>query len=371
MTYRLGVDLGTTFSAAAVERGGSIDVVTLGARAGAIPSALYLREDGELSFGEAAVLAGATDPLRFIGSVKRRIGDTEPVVLGGEPHEPIALLAALLRHVVGAAAEREGGPPEHVVVARPANWGPVKLAALEEVMAQAGLGARSSVTEPHAAAAFTFGQRVTAGQVVAVYDLGGGTFDAAVLGRTPTGFELLGRPEGVEHLGGLDFDEAVLFHVRRTLGDQWPRSTSGALSLELAMHRLRQECVAAKEALSFVEETAVPVVLPGVYTSVPITRAEFEDMIRPTLVESLGAFRRALAAAGVGPDDLTAVLLAGGSSQIPLVGELVREVAPNAATLGADAKYAVCRGAALLAEPGAPSDPPPPPPAHAQTAPVA
>src|SRR5690606_34038287 len=106
-------------------------------------------------------------------------------------------------------------------------------------------------TEPEAAAVFYAAQqRVEPGSIVAVYDLGGGTFDAAVLRKTEAGFEILGQPEGIERLGGIDFDAAVFNHVRQALGGKLEELDEDDPTAIAAVARLREECVAAKEALS-------------------------------------------------------------------------------------------------------------------------
>ena len=200
-------------------------------------------------------------------------------------------------------------------------------------------------TEPEAAAAQYAAQtRVAPGDKVAVYDLGGGTFDACVLEKTDTGFRALGTPEGVEHLGGVDFDEAVLRHVLGALG-------AGAAALDpedpavtVGLARLRRDCVEAKEALSTDVDTLVPVALPGLSTTVRITRAEFELMIRPALTETVAAMGRALQSAQVEPGTLRSILLVGGSSRIPLVSEMLHREFTVPTALDTHPKHDVALG---------------------------
>ena len=146
-----------------------------------------------------------------------------------------------------------------------------------------------------------------------------------MLRKTSTGFEILGRPEGIERLGGIDFDEAVLGHVRRSLDgalDDVDRQDATSIA---ALIRLREECMEAKEALSSDTDATIPVLLPTVQTEVGITRVDLEAMIRPPIGETIAALRRALRSAGVEPAQVSAVLLVGGSSRIPLVARLVSE----------------------------------------------
>ena len=150
---------------------------------------------------------------------KRRLGDAAPIILGNTPYSSERLMAAVIRYVVDAVTERQGEAPDRVAIAHPANWGPYKTDLLLQAVRMAGLEEPVSfATEPEAAAVFyAQQQRIEPGAIVAVYDLGGGTFDAAVLGKTPTGFEILGRPEGIERLGGIDFDAAVFSHVAKAI----------------------------------------------------------------------------------------------------------------------------------------------------------
>jgi actin-like ATPase involved in cell morphogenesis len=348
--YCIGVDLGTTFTAAATARDGRVDIATLGQRAIEIPSVAYLGEDGGLLFGEAAQRRSATDPERVARQFKRRMGDPVPIMLGPAPYSAHLLMARLLDHVVTTVRGREGADLERVMVTCPANWGRYKLEMLEQVIAQAGVGEVGVVTEPAAAAAhYASLTRVAPGAVLAVYDLGGGTFDATILRATATGFELLGRPQGIEHLGGVDFDEAVFSHVRSSVGLPLEDLDGHDPTVVAAVARLRRDCVEAKEDLSVDTQVTIPVGLPAASASVRLTRRELEEMIGPTLTETVATMRRALDAAGVAPSDLTAMLLVGGSSRIPLVTQMLAEQFGRPIAIDVHPKHAVALGAARLA----------------------
>jgi actin-like ATPase involved in cell morphogenesis len=350
MAYALGIDLGTTFTAAAVSRNDRVDIIGMGNHTSAIPSAVLLRDDGTLLVGDAATRRGQQEPTRLAKEFKRRLGDATPIILGHTPYSAERLMAAVVRHVIDTVSERQGGPPSAVVIAHPANWGPYKRELLEGAAALAGIADASFVTEPEAAAVhFAAGERVDEGGVVAVYDLGGGTFDAAVLRREGDRFVTMGQPQGIERLGGVDFDEAVLSHVRATLGDAISGLDSSDPVVRSGMIRLRDDCIAAKEALSADSEAVIPVMLPGLQTQVRITRPEFEAMIRPVLRETVAMLQRALELAGVAPADLSAVVLAGGSSRIPLVAEMVSEALGRPVSVDAHPKDTVALGAARLA----------------------
>lgn len=348
--YQLGVDLGTTWTAAAVARGGQVRMVGLGNRAAAIPSVVHQAHDGTTLTGDAADRRGPSEPLRVAREFKRRLGDPTPVLLGGTPYSAEALLGTMLDAVVTRVMEREGGPPSHLAVTHPANWGPYKTELFEQSVGMAGIPAASTLTEPEAAAmAYAANERVEPGALVAVYDLGGGTFDTAILRKTTDGFAILGQPTGIERLGGIDFDEAVVSHVRTTLGPALDRIDATDPTVLRALTRLRRECVEAKEALSSDTEATIPVLLPALQTEVRLTRGEFEAMIRPTLHATIDALRRTMAAAAVDAHEISTVLLVGGSSRIPLVAELVSEAFGRPVAVDAHPKHAVALGAARAA----------------------
>ena len=350
VSYDLGIDLGTAYTAAAVHRDGRADVVTLGDRAASIPSAIFLKEDETILTGDAASRRATSEPDRIAREFKRRLGDPTPILLAGTPYSAEALMAKLLRWVVDKVTELEGGPPARVTVTHPANWGPYKKDLLDQAIRLADITDATTISEPEAAAIYyASNARVEAGSIVAVYDLGGGTFDAAVLRKTDDGWEILGQPEGIERLGGIDFDQAVFSHVRSALDGKIEELDLDDRAAMAAVARLRADCVVAKEALSSDTDATVPVLLPNVSTEVRINRAELEALIRPTLQDTIGALRRALRSAGVEADDVSAVLLVGGSSRIPLVAQLVSAELGRPVAVDAHPKHAVALGAALTA----------------------
>lgn len=362
--YALGIDLGTTYTAAAVWRDGRAEIVSLGDRTAAIPSVVLLRSDETFLTGESANRRGVTEPNRVAREFKRRIGDTTPIMLAGTPHSAESLMSRLLRAVVAEVVKREGGPPARVCVSHPANWGPYKIDLLGQAVRMADLPQVLFTTEPDAAAThYAQEQRLGVGAIVAVYDLGGGTFDAAVLRRTAGGFTILGKPEGIERLGGIDFDAAVFNHVRTALGGKLDELDEDDPAAVAAVARLREECVQAKEALSSDTDTTIPVLLPTVTTDVRLTRGEFESMVRPALHGSIEALRRAVRSAGCTPEQLHSVLLVGGSSRMPIVGQLVSAELGRPVAVDTHPKHAVALGAAWragLAAGGRPNTPPPP-----------
>lgn len=353
MSYALGIDLGTTFSAASVFENGRSETLALGYRSPTVPSIIVLREDGEVLVGEAAERRALTDPLRTAREFKRRLGDPTPILLGSTPYSAESLMSYLLQGIYGIVVEQRGEPPHVMAITHPANYGPYKLDLLEQAVRMAEVGEVLFISEPVAAALHYAGrERIEAGEIVAVYDFGGGTFDAALLRRTEDAFEPIGEPEGIERLGGIDFDEAIFRHVATALDGRLGELDLGDPTTLSAVARLRDECREAKEALSVDTDVIIPVVLPNVQADVRLTRAEFEEMVGPRIGETIAALRRAALSAGMQLEEVDKILLVGGTSRIPLVRQRIREATNAQVYLDAHPKHAVALGAAVAAEHG-------------------
>jgi molecular chaperone DnaK len=344
--YVLGVDIGTTYSAAATCENGRGEIAHLGDRSPAIPSVVLLRSDGEVLVGEAAERRGSHEPQRLAREFKRRLGDPVPLVLGGTPYGVEALIAHLLAGIYRRVIAEQGGAPDITVVSHPASWGAFKLDLLSQAVRQADITSPRFISEPEAAAIYyAHRQRLATGEVVAVYDFGGGTFDASVLRKTSSGWESLGQPEGMDRLGGIDFDQAVFRYVRQQVPmdnlDPDDPTTIAALT------QLRQQCREAKEALSSDTEAIIHVMLPGRNADVHLMRDDFEQMIRPRVLESIAAMERAVRSAGLPMDAIDKVLLVGGSSRIPIIGRTIEAATGRPVAVDASPKYAIALGAAF------------------------
>ncbi len=356
MSYVLAIDVGTSFTAAAILRDDPNaprvpESLPLGLRGTAVPSVVYYPEEGPILVGEAAERRGLDSPERVVREFKRRVGDEVPISVGSLQLPAEDVFAAMARWVAGRAEEREGAPPSGIVLSHPASWGAHRTQVILGALAAKDLANVTLISEPEAAALHYAAQvRVEDGSTIAVYDLGGGTFDTAVLKKTDAGhFELLGRPEGIEGLGGADFDAAVLRHVAEHAGEGLAGLDPSEPGVLAALARLRRECVEAKEALSADSEASISVLLPGVQQQVRLVRSEFEAMISEPIRETVEALEHSLEELGLEPADLTAVLLIGGSSRIPLVAQLISEQLDRPIAVDADPKSSICLGAAVAA----------------------
>ena len=355
MGYSLGVDVGTTFTAAALSRDGHVEVVSLGTHQLTAPTIVFAAGD-EVSFGAAALLRGQAHPAGLAREFKRRVGDAVPLVLSGAPYSADRLVALYARWVVDTVSEQLGEPPQSLVMTHPANWTEFQLHLLRQSFDEVGMASAVFLTEPEAGAIdYAAAAGVQPGEMYVVYDLGGGTFDVALLRKEHEGFRQVGEAAGLERLGGIDFDEAVFQHVVAQLPAGVVDSARADPEATRAMAQLRRACIEAKEALSSEVAVDVPVVLAQLSTTVRLTRLEFEEMIRPPLRQTVDLVRRMVDGAGIAPAELSGILLVGGSSRIPLVSQIVQEALGVPTRVDAHPKLVVARGAARWAATAAPS----------------
>lgn len=357
----VGVDLGTTYTCAAVvdAPGGAPRVVQLSGTSQTIPSVVSSADDGGWIAGEAAERRLVSHASTTVREFKRRLGDATPVVLGTNAVPAEELTGHLLREVLDRVEQNEGSRPSVVGLSHPASWGPFRLDLLRDAARHAGVDDVVLVPEP-VAAAVANRDRVEPGSLVAVYDLGGGTFDAAVV-RMGDDVEVVGTPEGVERLGGIDFDQAVMAHVDAVTGGQVFGLDRTDPDARASLVRLRAECQSAKEHLSQDSDVDIPVALPGVQTSVRMTRAELEGAVRPRLADSLAVFDRVVSSAGAAWSDIGSILLVGGSSNMPVVAQIVAEHTGRPVVTATSPHLAIASGTAVVA--AASAAPPPSSPA--------
>lgn len=350
MTVHLGIDLGTTYSTVAAARNGRVELLSLGTRGAAVPSVVFVREDGSPLVGEAAEARAQGDPTRFAREFKRRLGDPTPLILGGVPMGAERLSGYVLAYLVERAAQRLGEQPASIVVTHPASYTQYRLDLLNEAVRLAGLPDVRLLAEPRAAAIhYAADNRVQEGETVAVYDFGGGTFDTALVRLRGGEFELIGEPQGIDRFGGIDIDLAVFDYVCDEANDL-VGGLDGEESTNRAMlSRLRTDCRLAKERLSDDTETVVAVATPLGARDVVVTRRMLESMIRFRLADTVQALDRAVRTAGLDKSDVSRVLLVGGSSRIPLVRTLLAESFGRPISVDADPESAIALGAAAAA----------------------
>ena len=282
----LAIDFGTSYTVAASKIGDrSPEVIEVGGER-RMPSVVMVDRSGTVVVGRTADDLSATHPGSTLRALKNRLGDQAPVVLDGRPYQVVNLVAALLRDVYVESVRQIGEPPAEVRLTHPATWNRPRLNRLLEAAAKAELPNTALVPEPVAAAlSFASEVGVAAGAHVVVYDLGGGTFDTAVVTSSGGGFNIVGRPSGDQNIGGELFDEIIANH----LGEQLPPHAWEAIQIgEDPLWRqvgatLRNEARKAKETLSGNPYADLIVPLPTGLQQIRLTREEFEELVQPYL----------------------------------------------------------------------------------------
>ncbi|WP_165818027.1 Hsp70 family protein [Microbacterium sp. Gd 4-13] len=327
----------------------TVTSVPLGRHSDHASTAVFVGESG-LLFGDAAERRGLTQPDRLIREFKRRVGDDVPVVAGDQTFTAEQLFAHVVTWVTETVSEREGRSPSAISVTVPAAWGEYRSERVGAAIAHEGWRDVNLIPEPEAAARhYDHVNPLETGRALAVYDLGGGTFDAVVVRKDKKGaLRIVSPASGLSDVGGADFDDLLLRHVMTAAG-----ISADVLATDpgarVALAALRRECVDAKESLSFDSETVIPVLLGGRSTSVRVTRAEFEAMIEARIERTTDALEQSIESASLRADRLDAILLVGGSSRIPRVAQLLSERVDVAIAVDADPKAVVAFGAARAA----------------------
>lgn len=369
VSTHLGIDFGTCNSSAAVVRDGFPTPVKLRRGLTAIPSAVSVRDDGTLLVGAAAESAMWRWPDRFRRNFKTKLGENDPLYLGDRRLLPQELVAAVLARLKIEAEQRfhEAGPFNRAVLAVPAGYALHRKRLMEEAGVAAGFSEVELLAEPVAAATYVLWERREQpvwgeGDAVLVYDLGGGTFDAALLRRRGDGYDSLAAPIS-RTIGGDDFDQRIFAHLAGTVPAALrellrERNDHGKLTRLV----FQDACRKLKVALS--DEPAAEELLPlEGQPLLALDRETFESLIADPVEETLQACRDLVAAAGLEPGGLRGGVLVGGSTLIPFVRRQVAAALQCEVFQPEDPALAVALGAALHgAASGARRDTPPPAP---------
>jgi molecular chaperone DnaK len=321
--HALGIDFGTSNTVAVVRAADGRTRALLVDGSPLIPSAVFAERDGGLVVGRDAVYSARLDPGRFEPNPKRRID--EGTVLLGEREVPVVeMVAAVLGRVAEEYARTVGPVGPEVTLTCPAVWGAARREVLAEAARKAGLGEVRLVVEPVAAATYfaqVLEKDVAVGSVVVVHDFGAGTFDASVVARTSSGFEVL-AVDGRDDLGGIDVDAAVIEHLAQTYGQRmpqvWARLTGPSTIEEMrAKRQLWDDVRAAKERLS--RHPTADLLIPLADVEAHLTRPELEVLAEPILAQAVRVTESLLRWANLAEGRIAGVFLVGGSSRIPLM----------------------------------------------------
>ena len=350
MSKIIGIDLGTTNSCVAVMEGGEPTVLVNAEGARTTPSVVAFSKDGERMIGQVAKRQSVTNPDRTISSIKREMGTAHKTEIDGKSYSPQEISAMILQKLKADAEAYLGQKVTQAVITVPAYFSDSQRQATKDAGKIAGLDVLRIINEP-TAAALAYGLDKETDQKIMIYDLGGGTFDVSILEIGDGVFEVLATA-GNNRLGGDDFDE----RVTNWMVDEFRKENGMDIRGDkMAMQRLREAAEKAKIELSGVTSTTISLPYITADAAGPkhlehtLTRAKFNELTSDLVENTMGPVRQAMSDAGISPNDLSKVLLVGGSSRIPAVQDAVKAFTGKEPFKGINPDECVAVGAAIQA----------------------
>ena len=347
MAKIIGIDLGTTNSCAAVLEAGVPKVIPNPEGSRTTPSVVAYKK-GERIVGEAAKRQALTNP-NTVSSIKRKMGTAEKVELDGKKYTPEEVSAMILSYIKDYAESYLGEKVDKAVITVPAYFTDSQRQATKNAGKIAGLEVERIINEP-TAAALSYGLEKDEGQVILVYDLGGGTFDVSILELGDGVFEVKAT-NGNNKLGGDDFDERIIEYIVK----EFKKENGIDLSDDdMAMQRLKEVAEKAKKDLSGMLSTQIsaPFIAKdedgeALHVDMTLTRAKFEDLISDLVEDTLEPVRKAIKDAKMTKKDIDKVILVGGSTRVPLVYDTITKELGKEPSREVNPDEVVAMGAAI------------------------
>ncbi len=345
----IGIDLGTTNSCVSVMEGGEAVVIPNAEGNRTTPSVVAFSKNGERLVGQIAKRQAVTNPDNTVISIKRKMGTNEKVKIEGDEFSPQEISAMILQKLKADAENYLGTTVTQAVITVPAYFSDSQRQATKDAGKIAGLEVLRIINEPTAASLAYGMDKEDQDQKIMIYDLGGGTFDVSILDIGDGVFEVLST-NGNTHLGGDDFDEAIMNY----LVSEFKKSDGIDLKNDkMAMQRLKEAAEKAKIELSGMQQTQIN--LPFItadstgpkHLDVTLTRAKFEELISKFVEDTRVPVEQAMKDAGVTAADIHKVLLVGGSTRVPCVQEMVKKITGKEPDKGINPDECVAIGAAI------------------------
>ncbi len=349
MARAVGIDLGTTNSVIATLEGGDPTVIPNAEGARTTPSVVAFK-DGEILVGEVAKRQAITNPDKTVRSIKRHMGEDWKIEADGKTYTPQEISARILMKLKRDAESYLGDTVTDAVITVPAYFNDAQRQATKEAGQIAGLNVSRIINEP-TAASLAYGLDKEGDQTILVFDLGGGTFDVSVLEIGEGVFEVKSTM-GDTKLGGDDWDQVIIDWLVKTFDNDHGVDLSKD---RMAVQRLKEAAEKAKIELSSVSETEINLPFITATAEGPLhlqqklTRSEFEKMSTDLLDRTKPPFRQAIKDAGIDVSSIDHVVLVGGSTRMPAVQEVVRELTGKEPHKGVNPDEVVAAGAAIQA----------------------
>jgi molecular chaperone DnaK len=327
MARAVGIDLGTTNSVVAAMEGGESTVIPNAEGSRTTPSVVGFSKSGEILVGEVAKRQAVTNPDRTVQSVKRHMGTDWEINVDGKRYTAQEISARILQKLKRDAEAYLGDEVNQAVITVPAYFGDAQRQATKEAGQIAGLEVLRIINEP-TAASLAYGLDKEGEQTILVYDLGGGTFDVSILEIAEGVFDVKAT-SGDTNLGGDDWDQAIIDWMVKRFKD----NHGVDLSVDrMALQRLKEAAEKAKRELSTTTEASINLPFITATAEGPLhleetlTRSQFQQMTSSLLERTREPFNAAIRDAGIKPGDIDQVILVGGSTRMPAVVDLVKEL---------------------------------------------
>lgn len=347
----IGIDLGTTTTEAAVYRNGKAEMIPSFDGSFVIPSAVGIDDSGNMVVGERARAQYVLAPERTAIEIKRKIGTGEKICLGRNEYTAVELSAKILEYVKRYAEEYLEMPVNRAVISVPAYFDDIQRRETAEAGKLAGLTVERIINEPTAAAlSYGIGHLEEESHIL-IYDLGGGTFDVTVLELFEGVLEVKAS-SGDNRLGGKDLDQRLIDWLAGRFEEKNGVSLKGNV---YAASRLKEAAEQCKIALSSQEEATVRIPMLAQDGQTPlgleetVSREQFESLIEKEIHRTKGPVQTALGDSGVSCGELDRILLAGGSTRIPLVRREIRDMLGKEPSEAIHPEYSIALGAAIQA----------------------
>ena len=350
MSKTIGIDLGTTNSCVAVIEGGKPVVIPNSEGARTTPSVVAFSKTGERMVGQVAKRQAITNPDRTVSSIKREMGSDYKVNIDDKSYTPQEISAMILQKLKADAEAYLGEPVTSAVITVPAYFTDSQRQATKDAGKIAGLDVKRIINEP-TAAALSYGIDKGQEQKIMVYDLGGGTFDVSII-EMGDGVQEVLATAGNNRLGGDDFDKRVMDWMTGEFKKENGIDLSGD---KMAMQRLKEAAEKAKIELSGMTSTQIN--LPFItadatgpkHLDMNLTRAKFDELTADLVEKTVGPVKQALSDAGLSFNDISKILMVGGSSRMPSVQEAVKKLSGKDPFKGINPDECVAIGASLQA----------------------
>ena len=350
MSKTIGIDLGTTNSCVAVIEGGEPVVIANAEGARTTPSVVAFSKTGERMVGQVAKRQAIANPDRTVASIKREMGSNYKVTIDDKSYTPQEISAMILQKLKADAEAYLGETVTSAVITVPAYFTDAQRQATKDAGKIAGLDVKRIINEP-TAAALSYGVDKDNDQKVMVYDLGGGTFDVSII-EMGDGVQEVLATAGNNRLGGDDFDQRVIDWIVQSFRVESGIDLSGD---KMAMQRIKEAAEKAKIELSGMTSAAIN--LPFItadatgpkHLDMTLSRAKFNELTADLVEKTMGPVRQALQDSGLSINEISKVLLVGGSSRIPAVQDAVKNFIGKDPFKGINPDECVAIGAAIQA----------------------